>query len=205
MKNLFFFTFLLLVLSSCSSEKTTYLDEVRQHQYKLNTFYSDKDESPLTEEGFKTFKSLDFFEINEEYSVKASFELTPNSPIFEMTTTTDRLPLYRKYGIATFKLKGEEFQLSLYQHQKEITSTDHSNLLFLPFNDLSNGKTSYGGGRYIDIEIPDVNAKTVIIDFNKTYNPYCAYNGEYSCPIPPIENNLAIEIPVGIKSYGEHH
>ena len=122
-----------------------------------------------------------------------------------MKTTTDRLPLYRKYGIASFRLNGKDFQLSLYQPQQEITSTDHSNLLFLPFNDLSNGKTSYGGGRFIDIETPAVNAKTVIIDFNKSYNPYCAYNSKYSCPIPPKENDLEIEIPAGVKAYGKHH
>ena len=205
MKNAFSLLIISILLLSCSQNKMTYLDEIKQHQYELNTFYADKEESPLTKEGFETFKTLDFFEIDKEYSVEATFTTTPDTPIFEMKTTTDRLPLYRKYGIATFNLKGKDFQLSLYQHQKEITSTDHSNLLFLPFNDLSNGKTSYGGGRFIDIETPASNAKTVVIDFNKSYNPYCAYNSKYSCPIPPKENSLAIEIPVGVKSYGEHH
>lgn len=205
MKNTLFLALISILFFSCSQNKMTYVDEIKNHQYELNTFYSDKEESPLTEEDFKTFKSLDFFEIDKTYRVKATFLLTPDSPIFEMPTTTARLPLYRKYGVATFSLNGKDFQLSLYQHQKEITSTDHSNLLFLPFNDLSNGKTSYGGGRFIDIETPTANAKTVIIDFNKSYNPYCAYNSKYSCPIPPKENSLAIEIPVGVKSYGEHH
>ena len=79
-----------------------------------------------------------------------------------------------------------------------------ANLLFLPFNDSSNGKTSYGGGRFIDIEIPENSSKSIIIDFNKAYNPYCAYNHKYSCPIPPKENLLVIPIAAGVKAYKKH-
>ena len=86
-----------------------------------------------------------------------------------------------------------------------MTSLDYANYLFLPFNDNTNGKTSYGGGRFIDLEIPEAGSKTIVIDFNKSYNPYCAYNHKYSCPIPPSENNLNVEISAGVKAYKEHH
>ena len=75
--------------------------------------------------------------------------------------------------------------------------------LFLPFTDNTNGVETYGGGRYIDLKIPAGN--TINIDFNKAYNPYCAYSDKYSCPIPPPENHLDIEIKAGIKLTDHHH
>ena len=71
--------------------------------------------------------------------------------------------------------------------------------MFLPFSDLTNGKESYIGGRYIDIEIQD--AAVWEIDFNKAYNPYCAYNHKYSCPIVPLENDLEVAIYAGVKKF----
>jgi uncharacterized protein (DUF1684 family) len=197
--------FCISLFLSCSNKKTSYENEIKLFQYELNTQYSDIEESPLTEEDLKTFKALDFFPIDKNYKVEAEFELTPDTPIFEMPTTTERLPLYRKYGIAKFTLNGKRLELSLYQSQNLMTSLEFENYLFLPFNDTSNGKTTYGGGRFIDLEIPEKGSKTIIIDFNKAYNPYCAYNHKYSCPIPPAENNLPIEILVGVKDYHKKH
>jgi len=197
--------FCISLFLSCSNKKTSYENEIKLFQYELNTQYSDIEESPLTEEDLKTFKALDFFPIDKNYKVEAEFELTPDTPIFEMPTTTERLPLYRKYGIAKFTLNGKRLELSLYQSQNLMTSLEFENYLFLPFNDTSNGKTTYGGGRFIDLEIPEKGSKTISIDFNKAYNPLCAYNHKYSCPIPPAENNLSIEIPVGVKNYNKQH
>ncbi len=203
MKKPLFILFFISLFLSCSDKKTSYEDEIKLFQYELNTQYANAEESPLTEEDLKTFKALDFFEINENYKVTAEFELTPNTPIFEMPTTTERLPLYRKYGIAKFNLNGKNLELSLYQNQNLMNSLEYKNYLFLPFNDASNSKTTYGGGRFIDLEIPEKGSKTIIIDFNRAYNPYCAYNHKFSCPIPPAENNLPIDIPVGVKNYNK--
>jgi uncharacterized protein (DUF1684 family) len=227
MKNIFFAVSLLFLLSNCTNkkqdnkkgettiqneintspnvEKLTFKDEVVLFQNELNTQYADATESPLTEAGLKNFTALEFFDIDENYRIKADFELTPDTPIFEMQTTTARLPLYRKYGIAHFTINGKKCELSLYQSQQYMDSPEYGDLLFLPFNDATNDDTSYGGGRYIDVKIPNENSKTIVIDFNKSYNPYCAYNGKYSCPIPPSENVLSVAIPVGVKAYGEHH
>jgi len=204
MKN-FFFTFLLLIIISCKPQTSEYPESIKLFQYELNTQYSDAEKSPLTEEDLKTFKALNFFDIDENFRIAASLELTPNSPIFEMQTTTIRLPLYKKYGIARFTLNGEKCELSVYQSLDLMTSLDYANYLFLPFNDNTNGNTSYGGGRFIDLELPEAGSKTIVIDFNKSYNPYCAYNPKYSCPIPPSENNINVEIPAGVMAYKEHH
>lgn len=196
---------IIFLFTNCNAQKENHVDNVKSFQYKLNTQYADTEKSPLTKEDLTTFKALEFFKIDEKYKVEAIIELTPNAPIFEMATSTSRLPLYRKYAIAKFTLNGVECELSLYQNQKYMASIEYGNQLFLPFNDLTNGTTSYGSGRYIDIEIPEKGSKTISIDFNKSYNPYCAYNYKYSCPVPPTENNLNIEINAGIKAYKKHH
>ncbi len=131
--------------------------------------------------------------------MSASFVLTPETEPFQMPTTTSRLVWYRKYAEAYFELDGQELVLSIYQNQEAARVEKYKNNLFLPFKDLTNAHGSYGGGRYIDLKIPE--GKSIIIDFNKSYNPYCAYSDRYSCPIPPEENHLKIEIPVGIKAY----
>lgn len=204
MKNTLILLIIATIFIQCNSQNTKYQDEIKQFQYKLNTEFADATTSPLTEKDLKIFKSLDFFEINEKYKIIADFELTPNSPIFELKTTTERLPLYRKYGIATFVLDGKKHQLNIYQSQDLLKSLDYENYLFLPFYDTSNGQSSYGGGRFIDLEIPKSNNKTIIIDFNKAYNPYCAYNHTFSCPIPPKENLVEVPIEAGVKAYKKH-
>ena len=119
-----------------------------------------------------------------------------------MATTTDRKPIYKTFGTATFELEGKKLKLHIYQNQDLIKKAEYTNHLFIPFRDQTNSNGSYGGGRYIDVEIPEGN--TIVIDFNKSYNPYCAYNDKYSCPIPPSENDLDIEIKAGVKDYGKH-
>lgn len=171
----------------------------KEFQQTLNKEYGDKDESPLTEEDFKTFKGLDFYPIDEKYIVEATFVRTPEEKIFKMKTTGTRTPEYVKYGQLIFSLDGKEFKLNLYQNIDLIKKEGFADYLFLPFSDLTCGKESYIGGRYIDMRIPK--EKTVIIDFNKAYNPYCAYNHKYSCPIVPLENDLKIAILAGVKKF----
>ncbi len=89
--------------------------------------------------------------------------------------------------------------LLAYQNLDLLKNKPEYRKLFVPFNDYTNGVSSYGGGRYLDIDIP-AGDKT-IIDFNFAYNPYCAYHDRWSCPIPPSENNLDIEVEAGVKSY----
>ena len=93
-------------------------------------------------------------------------------------------------------------KLSIYQSTNHENNEGHEDYLFLPYTDLTSGDGSYGGGKYLDLKIPDGN--TIIIDFNKTYNPYCAYSHRYSCPVPPEENDILVRIEAGVKDYGKH-
>jgi len=175
----------------------TYEDTILEFQKDLNEEYKNPDESPLKKKDLKRFKGHKFFPIDEKYKVIANFERTKDADPFLMKTTTNRRPKYEVYGVATFQLDGKEYQLNIYQSHKLRETDEYKNYLFLPFTDLTNGDKTYGGGRFIDLEIPD--GDSITIDFNKAYNPYCAYNAKYSCPIPPEENDLDIHILAGIK------
>lgn len=200
MKKLFTIVVLLSVIASkaqqCSAENSI------KYQEKLNKEYADPAESPLLEEDMKTFKSLDFYPVDMDYCVKAKLVRTPNEKPFEMFTTTDRKPMYVKFGELHFKLKGKKCKLDVFQSLDLIKLEQYKNSLFLPFTDYTSGNGSYGGGRYIDLEQPK--GKTIYIDFNTAYNPYCAYNHKYSCPIPPKQNDLKVEVKAGVKEYKKH-
>ena len=98
-------------------------------------------------------------------------------------------------------LEDEEFVLNIYQSQQLITDPKYANYLFLPFTDNSNGEDSYAGGRYLDLKIPKNDV--IVLDFNQAYNPYCAYSGKYSCPIPPEDNHISLAIHAGVKNYAK--
>jgi uncharacterized protein (DUF1684 family) len=168
-------------------------------QKNLNEEFADAEKSPLTEEDRTTFKGLDFFPIDANFKVEATFTKSKNEKSFEMKTTTDRKPMYVKYGEISFKVNGEIFKLNIYQNLELMKRKGFKNHLFLPFSDLTSGNESYIGGRYIDLEIPK--GKTMTIDFNQAYNPYCAYNYKYSCPLVPLENDLATHIKAGVKKF----
>jgi uncharacterized protein (DUF1684 family) len=190
---------LLFVFFSNYGFSQTYINELNEYQRIMNEEFSDSLKSPLTDSDRNLFKNLDFFNIDSTYRIKAIFKRTPYEIPFPMKTTTSRAPMYVKYGEANFILNGSNCLLNIYQNIDLIKKEGYANYLFLPFTDLTNGNESYGGGRYIDLKIPD--DEHITIDFNKAYNPYCAYNHKYSCPIPPSENNLNIEIKAGVKKF----
>jgi hypothetical protein len=101
----------------------------------------------------------------------------------------------------SFQVNGTDLSLVVYQNEQLMQDTAFENYLFLPFTDLTNGEESYGGGRYLDLEISKLKNNSILIDFNKAYNPYCAYASGYNCPVPPRENNLPIAIRAGEKVY----
>ncbi len=175
------------------------LASAEKFQSELNQSYADSLKSPLMKEDLKQFKGLDFFSINEKYIVEATFIRTKKEKPFGMKTTTSRTPLYKKYGELHFEIDGKALKLNVYQNVDLNKKPGYEDYLFLPFSDLTCGKESYIGGRYVDMRIQK--GKTWTIDFNKAYNPYCAYNYEYSCPIVPLENDLDIEILAGVKKF----
>ncbi|WP_303315844.1 DUF1684 domain-containing protein [Flavivirga abyssicola] len=191
----------LATIFSCAQEKKPLLGDT-EFQRTINAEYKDATTSPLKDKDRKHFEGLDFFKFDSAYVVKAQFKRTPNEKSFKMKTTTARLPEYVKYGELAFNLKGKSFTLNIYQNQGLKEKEGYEDYLFLPFLDETNGFESYGGGRYIDARIPK--GDTMVIDFNSAYNPYCAYNDRYSCPIVPRKNYLKTRIEAGVKAFGKH-
>ncbi|MGV6829129.1 MAG: DUF1684 domain-containing protein [Flavobacteriales bacterium] len=178
------------------------ISEIKIVQQELNDEFSNAKTTILDSLDFASFKGLSFYPIDLKYRVKAKFIRTPNEKPFKMKTSTSRLPEYVKYGEAIFEIDNTSFKLNIYRNIDLSKKEEYKDYLFLPFTDLTSGDGSYGGGRYIDLKIP--NNDTLIIDFNKAYNPYCAYSHRYSCPIPPAANDLLVRIEAGVKEYGQH-
>ncbi|BDB57308.1 DUF1684 domain-containing protein [Flavobacterium ammonificans] len=175
------------------------LASIEKFQKELNAEYADAKTSPLLPEDLISFQTLDFYPANAQFFVVAKFIRTENEQPFEMKTTTTRKPVYVKYGEAHFSIDGQDFKLNIYSNIELSKKKEYKDYLFLPFSDLTCGNESYIGGRYLDLEIPQGN--TIVIDFNTSYNPYCAYNPKYSCPKVPLENDLKIEIRAGVQKF----
>jgi uncharacterized protein (DUF1684 family) len=168
--------FLIVSLSGClSNQDKAYFEEIGAHRKALNETFFNAYTTPLDSINFKNFKGLKFY---------------PPQP-----HTHDTTKPYKYFAKLHFKLNNQQY--TLLALEPVIKKQGYENSLVIPFTDLTNGKETYHGGRYIDINKPTEN--TITLDFNLSYNPYCAYNNNYICPIPPKENNLPIAIPAGMK------
>ncbi len=175
-------------------------EEALEFQAAMNETFRDPESSPLPDRYRKDFEGLRFFEPDSLYRVWARLVRTPEALPFLMPTTTSRQTREVRYGVAYFTLQGKAQQLEVYQ-SLDPGQESGDKRLFLPFLDLTNGETTYEGGRYMDLDIPD--GDSILLDFNKAYNPYCAYNKKYSCPIVPKVNTLDIEIRAGVMAFSK--
>ena len=187
--------FSLFLLLNCDNRKR-YNNDLTPFQREINDFFKDASVSPLKKRDLKNFRGLDFFTYDSTYLVTAKLTKTPKEKPFMMLTTTDMMVEYIKYGTISFELLSNQYSLDIYKNLEDPNERDN---LFLPFLDDTNGNESYGGGRYINLDIPQVD--NLIIDFNSAFNPYCVYDEKYSCPIVPRENYLPLEIKAGVKNF----
>ncbi len=192
------FLFSLFFLPTLSTQGQDFNKEIKSHRKAYKKSFLTEERSPLHK---KEVRFLNFFNPDQNYQVKAVFTTTPDSAPFDMATYSGITKSYRQYGTLTFHINGTAHQLSIYQSMLLMRMPGYKDYLFLPFKDLSNGDSTYGGGRYLDFRFEDIKNDTLIIDFNKAYNPWCAYSDGYNCPIPPLENHLDLAIPAGEKNY----
>ena len=154
----------------------------------------------------KDKNQISFYPVDEKYLIPCRFERTLNSSWFRMETSGPIKKNYRTYGILHFTIHDTAVTLHIYQSQDLMTTAKYRDHLFIPFTDATSGEETYESGRYIDLEIKDIIENRFTIDFNKAYNPYCAYvSGKFNCPIPPAENRLPVAIRAGEKAYGQQH
>lgn len=153
----------------------------------------------------KDKKHFHFFPVSSNYNVTCTFEKITDSIGFTMTTSAKTLKHYFKYGRLGFTIDGTQYYLFVYQSSDLMQTEQYRNYLFVPFTDATTGDESYGSGRYLEFYIADIQNNTLHLDFNKAYNPYCAYSPNYKCPIPPKENFLPVAIKAGEMNFGKAH
>jgi uncharacterized protein (DUF1684 family) len=174
----------------------TELDEFRAAK---DAYFRDDPDSPLTPAQRASFDGLSYFPEDEAWRVRAELQTegVDRDERIVMQTTTGGEEVYRRAGVVHFDVDGEQAQLTLY-------ASDDAHDLFVPFRDATSGKESYGAGRYVEVEPPGPDGH-VVVDLNAAYNPFCAYNPEWSCPIPPGENWLRVAIRAGERSFPGAH
>ena len=176
-----------------NSGKKDYIQSIVDHRNQIDNFMKDSDESPFNSTGIN-YTELDYFKPDANYKIEATYQPFGNRKVKMLPTSDGKEEAYEEYGTAYFMIGGIQNQLVIL---KSVSST--TNDLFIPFADVSSGDATYGGGRYMNVTL-GVN-DLVELDFNKAYNPYCAYTPAYSCPLPPSSNILSIPILAGEKNF----
>ncbi len=187
-------------LLSCSVKKkaSNYNDELNSYrdQYK-NGFLNDP-RSPLTKEDLPF---LAFFDVDETLKLNCTCTKAIDAKPFEMPTYSGVTRTYILHTTAKCPYQGEILTLELYKNIHQPINPLYRNNLFLPFKDETNGASTYGGGRYINLMATDIVDDKIIIDFNKSYNPYCAFSDGFNCPIPPKDNHIPLAVNAGEKMF----
>ena len=173
------------------------MTELSDYRDGKDAFFKAEADSPLTQEQKQSFKGLEYYSENENLRFEADVEVFVNQNVMQMATSTGDVAAYQRWGIFRFDVDGEEASLTLYRDLQ-------MGILFLPFIDGTAVVETYESGRYLEPEI--IGEDRIRIDFNLAYNPYCAYNENWSCPIPPDENHVNVAIRAGekIPSFKKH-
>lgn len=199
----FLFVLLSSVLTTVSVAQTPFAEQLARHRetYKKDLMASAG--GPIKVEADLDY--VQFYAPDSTYRITATAERVPNAEPFEMPTYNGQTRSHVAYALLSFVLNGKKQQLTLYRNLNVIRMPEYRDYLFLPFKDATSGKETYGGGRYIDMRTGDIKDGRVTIDFNKAYNPYCAFQEGYPCPIPPKNNTLSVAVEAGEKAYGKTH
>jgi uncharacterized protein (DUF1684 family) len=189
-------SFLIYLFSSDGETSEAYVQEIKKERREKDKFMRESEESPF-KDSLGHYDSLKYFQPDVKYHVTADIEPVQNKKMVVLSTSDGKEKKYMEYAYASFKLDGIDNKLLIL----EIVDTGpYKGTLFLAFADETSAKETYGAGRYLDLKkIPG--AATLSLDFNKAYNPYCAYSENFSCPFPPKENILKVAIKAGEKNY----
>lgn len=188
-----FLIFLILIQINYSTAQSSYTKSILKYQQE----YVQKHEVVLG----KDKQYFAFFKPNINFKVTAFVTRIFDSIGFIMKTSGTKQKKFFRYGELNFKINTKQQKLIIYSSNIIADTNQINEYLFLPFTDNTSGNESYGGGRYLDFKVKDIQNNSLIIDFNKAYNPYCAYASGYNCPIPLRENHLKINIYAGEKLY----
>ncbi len=189
---------LLCFLISISFGCHKYVKELDDHRVKYKDGFIHDPRSPLKSEDLK---DLDFFDIDKNWKLKCTCMAAVEAKPFELPTYSGITRTYILHSIASCPYQGKTIQVEIYKNLGQPANPLYKNNLFLPFKDLTNGETTYGGGRYINLYTYDIVDGKLTIDFNKCYNPWCAYSDGFNCPVPPRANHLGFSVMAGEKNF----
>ena len=170
------------------------MDELAHFRQQKNEFFRTSPQSPLADEQKQDFEGLRYFPENNGLRYELEIDEFEDQNEVQIQTNTGEVQTYSRFGEVKFEVDGEEASLTIYENE---------NGFFLPFADALAGDETYGAGRYLDPhELP---GGILLLDFNMAYNPYCAYNANWSCPLTPPENRIGVPIRAGEKVFDEHN
>lgn len=189
--------------ASAQTPDAGFTTEIEQHRTHYKQGFLTNPRSPL---GAADTALLEFFPPDPAWKCLARFEPTPDAEPFDLPTYSGRTKRFRRYGFAHFDANGTSQRLALYINLDLAQQDAYRDHLFLPFKDHTNDEATYGGGRYLDFRVGDISPEgQMALDFNKAYNPWCAYSDGYNCPIPPAENHLDLAVEAGELQFKGRH
>jgi uncharacterized protein len=185
-----------LAAAACSSgpsapDETSYVEKISAERANKERMFRESPDSPIPAGKQAELLPLKYFPVDSAYSTPAVLELSEDRPEFEMPTSTGKLRKMQRVGVLEFTLKGQSLSLGAFVE----SGSARINQLFVPFSDMTTGTETYAAGRYLDLE--PTSTGLYEIDFNRAYNPYCAYNESYDCPYPPASNRLKVPVRAG--------
>ncbi|MEO1254546.1 MAG: DUF1684 domain-containing protein [Bacteroidota bacterium] len=183
---------ILYFASISGSSSDNYPEEIAKFWNDRHDFFLTSSVSPFIQKN-ATYHPVQLFEVDKSYRVKATLNRFTKRETITLKNSDGTATTYLKYANASFKLSNKNHSLLI------LKTVGFGNQYFLAFGDETSGGATYGGGRYLDVSIGKSNE--LILDFNKAYNPYCAYFDDFTCPLPPLENLLEVSIMAGEKNY----
>lgn len=167
----------------------TVISEFRKEK---DHFVGHDEQSPLTDDQKRDFNGLKYFDENPSLSFIVKPQLFEGENFVSMQTSTGDVAEYIRWAKIAFEVEGEQAELTIYKDS-------HGGEFFLPFADATSGTETYGAGRYLEVQ--QTHDGQLLVDFNYAYNPYCAYNESWSCPLTPAENRAKVAIKAGEKTF----
>lgn len=189
---------ILFLFFGLNSFAQSYSEQISIHREKYKQDFIKESNSPLKE---NDLQNLHFYDADSNYKISADVEMLKNEKVFKMPTYDGTSKEFYRYAKINFNLNDKAITMTLYKSIALASNPAYKDLLFLPFTDETNNVETYGGGRYIDLSSKEISDNKIEVDFNKAYNPYCAYSDGYRCPVPPEENNLELAIKAGEKKF----
>lgn len=191
------YSLLILCLFSCLISNP-FKRDIQEHRSQYKDGFLKDPRSPLNKDDLPF---LSFYAPDENFKILGTFSASNTLKTFDMPTYSGITKPYATFGTIEFMLNGRIYNLEVYKSMQMPSNPIYANHLFLPFKDITNGEETYGGGRYMDLKTSDIVNNTIILDFNKCYNPWCAYSDGYNCPVPTLFNHLDVVIKAGEKKF----